>query len=462
MESCVKTKLEQLGYTINSVPYDYIETARDWYENKEIENFHVRHTVNDEEVHIDRMNFAKRGCADDANLCEVININIGQDGDTENTVTEQINTILQNNKFDTMYRRQLERMSATGTAACYIRLENATYLDNGRVTGGKTALTYVDAENYIPLTVDNGEVTEAAFSGTDLTKNGKKTTLVIFTLENKLYKAETYIFDKNGAETDYTWIQLGEVKPFAVMRVAEVNNIEHMDGFGFPKVYGAIPTLKKLDLCNFVLNGDLDKADKIVMVNQMLCKPDDNGKPKMSPAMKKIFVLLGKKLPDQKELIQEYNLVIRIDEITKAFELCLSLFSMMFGFGSKKYTFENGQIQTATQYVGERQDAMQELNRQRKEAEQYITDIILAIMWFSNTFCGTSYDLEAEISIDFDDSYIEDKNSRIEAMRADAVSFSDIPEFTIRYIMERLNVGREEAIKIMENRTEEDEPEMED
>ena len=129
---------------------------------------------------------------------------------------------------------------------------------------------------------------------------------------------------------------------------------------------------------------------------------------------------------------------------------------------TSKYVFEQNQIQTATQYIGERQDCMQELNKQREEARQYISGIVRAILWFSNTFQNTSFDLTADICIDFDDSYIEDKNTRMESMRTDAQTFSDIPEFTIRYIEERLNVSREEALKVYEGQVQEDDPEVED
>ena len=305
---------------------------------------------------------------------------------------------------------------------------------------------------------------EAAFSGIDYINNKEITTMVVFTLENNFYKADTYIFDENGVEKEHVWLQLGDVKPFEVMQVAEVNNIKNMRGFGLPKLWNAIPILKKLDLCNMILNGDLEKGEKLVLTNEAIVELDnETGLPKKrNKLMRKLFVFLGERLPQQDSLIKEYNPEIRIDTITKTFELCLSLFSMMFGFGSKKYTFENGQIQTATQYIGERQDAMQELNKQRKSATDYIQHLIKAIMWFENTFNNANYDLEAEICIDFDDSYIEDKNTKIESMRADAQSFSDIPEFMIRYIMERLNVDRDEAIKIMNNKTEEMDPEVDD
>ena len=460
MKSCVRDKLVKMGYQVNTAPYSYIDVCNAWYKNEVIEDFHKRTTIQGEEYEIDRMNFAKRGCADDANLCEIVSIHVGSESQTK-----QVSKMLSDNRFDVMYRKQLEHMSATGTVAAYARLENAAYLDNGKVTGGKVKLSYCYAENYIPLKVVNDEVIEAAFSGRDTTKEGSNTVLVVFTLqEDGTYKAETFVFDKDDKEKESYWIILGDIKPFEVMRTAEVNNIDSMDGFGYPKIWGSIPTLKKLDLCNMVLNGELEKGEKLVLTNEAMVELDrDTGRPKKkTPLMKKLFVFLGERLPDQKGLIQEYNPKIRIDEIIKCMELCLSLFSMTFGFGSKKYTFENGQIQTATQYIGERQDAMQELNKQRKEASDYISHIIKAMMWFSNTFNNTSFDLDAEICIDYDDSYIEDKNTRIEGLRTDAMSFSEIPEFTILFIMERLNVDREEAVKIMESREEEEEIEQED
>ena len=142
---------------------------------------------------------------------------------------------------------------------------------------------------------------------------------------------------------------------------------------------------------------------------------------------------------------QEYNPEIRTEQITKALELALSLLSLMFGYGTKKYSFEGGQIKTATEYFGERQDSMQELNRQRQAAKRYIQDIVKAVLWFANTFQGGSWDLGADVNVEFDDSYITDKDAEMEQMRSDAVSFSDIPIFRIRYVMARLNCDEEQA-----------------
>lgn len=463
MESFIRDFLGKKGYAVNDDAQEIIRACDDWYANKVIEDFHRRRTVQGAPYELHRMNFAKRGCSDDANLCEVLEINAGKNRQQDTAV----NDILSANEFNTQYRKQLERTSAAGTVACYVRLDNATILDNGKAEGGTIRLNYVEAGGFLPLTVENDIITEAAFCGCTLKQGKKQTTLVLFTKnENGLYTAETHVFDKFGNEIKEMGVTvvLGDVRPFAVMRNAEVNNLANMDGYGLPKLWNAVPVLKGLDLCFGVLFGDLDKADKLLLINELLCGFDENGKP-ITPneQAKKIFVMLGEeKLPQEKSLVQEYNPVIRIEEITKTFELCLSLLSMMFGYGTRKYGFENGRITTATEYSGERQDMLQELNRQRQEATRYIQDICRAVMWFSNTFQGTAWDLGEEICVEFDDSYITDKAAELEAKRADALSFADIPVFRVLYVMERLNCTEEEAKKYIAEGAgmdEEDEPE---
>ncbi|MEE0432474.1 MAG: hypothetical protein UDF85_06060 [Lachnospiraceae bacterium] len=449
MEECVKDFLQKKGYTVNDNALSKIQVCDDWYSNRIIEDFHKRKTLNGISYELSRLNFGKRCCSDDANLCEVLEINAG-DGEQADYVA----AVLDGSKFNTQYRKQLEKTSADGTTACYIRLDNATFMDDGSVQGGEIKLNYVEADAFLPLTVEDDIVIEAAFSGSALSKGKKQTTLVLFTIgEYGNYIAETHVFDDKGTEiTDRkTVVQLGDVKPFAVMRNAEVNNLDDMEGYGLPKLWDAIPALKVVDLCYNVLFSDLDKSEKIILISELLCEFDENGKPKLTTEQKKLFVFTGEKLPEEKGMIQEYNPEIRVEQITKAFELALSLLSMSFGYGTKKYSFENGQITTATEYVGERQDQMQELNRQRQEAVRYIQDICRAVMWFANTFHGKSFNLEQEVLVDFDDSYITDREAELERKRNDALSF-DIPKLTVWYLMDAYSLTEEEAQKLVDEK----------
>ena len=410
--------------------------------------------MNGAEIHLKHLNFAKRCCADDANLCEIVSVAPEKESGSQ----EFIDSFLSLNRFDVQYRKQLEKVSANGTVGAYIYLKNADYYadKSGAVTvkGGDIRINYVEADCIIPLTVENDLVTECAFSSTNRIKGKNKTTLVIFTLENGLYTAETVFFDENGEELqdEYISLQLGEMKPFAIMTNAEVNNLDNMEGYGLPKVYNSIPVFMAADLCYNLMFGDLSKADKLIFINELLSclEKDDKGNPRLTMQQKELFILLGEKLPQNDTLIKEYNPEIRVEQITKSFELVLSLMSMHYGYGTKKYTFENGKITTATEYIGTRQDAMQELNKQRKNATDYIDDIIHAAMWFSNQFSGTSFNVEEPLSIEFDDSYVEDKQTKLDAMRADAISFSEVPILKVWYLMEKYNIPEEDAKKYIQ------------
>ena len=455
-------QLKQLGYQYNDDAQTIIELCDLWYTNQEHE-FHTRKNLNNVEIKLDSLNFAKKCCADDANLCEIVEINAGQNAELFQGVLD----ILDANRFQVMYRKQLERLSASGTVGAYLRLDGAEILEDGHARGGEIRINYVNASGIVPLTIENDDVIDCAFVGYDIKGGNTRQVLVIFKRDDttKLYKATTYVFDRAGKLIgEEQEVQLGEVKPFSIMRTAEVNNLDDMEGYGLPKIYNSIPALKVVDLCWNILSGDLSKGDKLLLVNEILAtiKKGDDGKPIMTKEQKELFILLGEKLPDQKSLIQEYNPEIRTGAIREAMELALSLLSMSFGYGTKKYTFEQSQIQTATQYIGERQDEIQELNKQRHEASDYIVGIVQAIIWFSNTFQGTNWTLDDEVCVEFDDSFIIDRETQLAGMRQDALSFPEVKEFTVQYVMMRLNCKREEALGYINNVDPDDGDETED
>lgn len=405
------------------------------------------------EYELNRLNFAKRVCSDEANLCEIVEINAGKNVRQFETVKE----IFKNNNFDVMYREQLERMTADGTTGAYIRLDNATLYEDGSVKGGDININYVDARGIIPLTIINKEITECAFSGSSIRDTKTITTLVIFRKVKGIYYCSTYEWEENGKEIySLENVRLGEVKPFSIMRNAEVNNLDKMEGFGLPKLWNTIPFLKALDLCYNLLFSDLDKGEKLILVNELLCEFGEDGKPILTPEQKKLFVLLGEALPNDKEIYHEFNPEIRIEAIVKAFEACLSLISLQFGFGTRKYTFEDGRITTATEYAGIKQDQLQELNKQRQQSIKYITELAKAVMWYSNTFKSTKFDLNTEITVEFNDSYINDEQAELEDMRNDAIQFG-IPKLTIWYLMRKYSLSEDEAAALLEESNKDEE-----
>ena len=448
MIAAVKKTLNDMGYAISEDAYKIIATCDDWYKAR-ITDAHKRTTVNGVHYQLERMGFGRRAAADDANLCEVVEINAGGGNDAQFAAA---NEILSENRFDTQLRRQLELTAAEGTTACYVYLEDAQEYTDGSVRGGEIRLNYVDALGFVPLTVVNNEVTEAAFTGRRFEGTKEQHTLVVCNKQGGKYRYIVRVFDEHGEiiPEKSQDVLLGEIKPFAVLRSAQVNNLENMDGFGFPKLFDAIPILKGLDMGFTAFIGDLDSAEKITLINEMLCGFDETGKAiPPNETMKRRFVLLGDKLPQDKDLVHEINPEIRSQAFREAIELLLNLLSQQFGYGTKRYSFDqsSGEIVTATQYIGERQDMMQELNRQRYEVREYITGIVRAALWFANTYHGDHWNIDADVLIEFDDSYITDEGAQLESMYNDIVSGIGGAYLRALYLKQKYNLDDTEAAK---------------
>ena len=445
--------LTKEGYAVSIAPYEVMAACKTWYANEPIEGFHERKTVQGRTYQLARTNMAKRCCADDADLLEVVEISA-----ESMDVQGLLDGVLEDNNFQVKLREQLELTSAIGTTGSYLRIVGADEYDNGEIIGGRIAINYADGTNIIPLSVENGKVTECAFAGADTDRGKQTNTLVIFKrVTQNQYSAKTVMFDKHWKIINSQDITYPEgMVPFGILTVAGVNNIADMAGFGVPKIWNATSYLKGLDLAWTTFIRDLEKADKLILMNEQMLKFDDNGKPiPPSKSAQELFCFLGEKLPDEKSLIQEYNPTIRVDEITKAMELNLSMLSNMFGYGTRKYSFEQGQIRTATEYIGEKQDMMQELNKQRHNVEAYIKTLCEGIVYLYNSQYSGTLNPQEELTVDFDDSYINDRESMLEDMREDVVTLG-LPKITERYLMEKYKLTDEEARAWLEDRPEED------
>ncbi|MCI6709849.1 MAG: hypothetical protein MR568_23485, partial [Eisenbergiella massiliensis] len=112
MENCVQTYLLKKGYRTNTEALSLIRSCDDWYANRLVPEFHKRHTVQNVPYDLLQLNFAKRCCSDDANLCEILEVNSGNK-EQSGFVKEMLDA----SEFQTQYRKQLEKTVADGTVA---------------------------------------------------------------------------------------------------------------------------------------------------------------------------------------------------------------------------------------------------------------------------------------------------------------------------------------------------------
>jgi A118 family predicted phage portal protein len=130
--------------------------------------------------------------------------------------------------------------------------------------------------------------------------------------------------------------------------------------------------------------------------------------------MQQLFVQVGDALVDEngKQMaVQEFNPELRVQENKEGIQSQLDYLSFKCGLGTKHYQFNAGSVVTATQYMGDKQELIQNAAKHYIVIERSLKALVRAILWAGKEILGQSVDPEATVTINFEDSYIIDKES---------------------------------------------------
>ena len=127
---------------------------------------------------------------------------------------------------------------------------------------------------------------------------------------------------------------------------------------------------------------------------------------------------------------------------SQAVQDALDYFSFKVGLGTHHYQFNAGNIATATQYTGDRQDMVQHANRHQIKIETALLQILRAMLWVGKVLTGAPIDENAAVTINFDDSYISDAETRRQRDKDDALN-GFVPKYV--YNMEWRGMSEDDA-----------------
>ena len=108
-------------------------------------------------------------------------------------------------------------------------------------------------------------------------------------------------------------------------------------------------------------------------------------------------------------ILQQVDMTLRTAEFNTGMQDMLNILSSKCGFGENHYKFDRGSIATATQVISENSTLFRTIKKHEILLEQAITGLCRTLLRMGNKFMNAGLDEEVEISIDFDDSIIEDK-----------------------------------------------------
>lgn len=470
--------------------YSYIETWRQWWQGEVPTVHNLQYTAPDGSKKTRKrasLRMPKRICEDWANLLlnDRTTFRIQDEataayllGDDE----QQTGGLLRDLHFWGNANALVEQAYWSGTGAFVLSVENLTVAQDGSYQPSPDArivLDYDPAPCILPIRVERGIVTEAAFISEMKLEgvpcyylqthrlDGSKRIIrnEWFTCTTDAAGKEQFLSHSAPAGMVKTITVEGSPPWFALFSPAAVKNIDGGMGLGMSVFAEALDEAQGIDLAFDNYREDLRLGHKKIFYGADICRTviDKDGTPHKIPPdddVQSQFVSLPAKEGslDQQTDYHEYNPDLRVEANHRAVQDMLNLFSFKCGLGCHRYNFENGKITTATEYTGSRQDLVQSANKNQTPIETALIGILRAILWAAKTFQGANVDPDTAISVDWDDSYITDAETRMGQMRDDALS-GILPRY--KYLAARYGLSEDAARKLaQEAQNENKQPEL--
>lgn len=359
--------------------------------------------------------------------------------------------------------RLVELAFRSGTGAFVLSAEGLNAAE-GRVQptpGAALQLDCLPAECILPITVRHGRILEAAFAS-EVTEGGRRCIyLQTHRLEGGQYRIHNDYFTAadGGGEPAYrpaprpagvpAAFGTGSALPwFAAFSPAAVKNLDGGPGLGMAVFSEALDQARQCDLAFDNYCRDLYLGGKKVFYNRSLLKAqrgEDGRTCYAAPdaLRQQLFVQPEGGDPDAPDEWHEYNPDLRVEANSRAVQDALNYFGFKCGLGCHHWRFTgDGAVKTATEYAGDRQDMVQQANRHQIGIEAALLQLFRSMLDMGKRLLGAPVDPDTKITINWDDSYITDAETRRAQDKADALD-GFLPKY--RYNMEWRGMSEEEA-----------------
>lgn len=418
--------LGERGLAAESVMYAYVREWEAWWRGKNrafheyLENNAMGRPVRREMF---RMNMAKKICEDWAAVLLNDRTVLSVADEAGDAFVKQV---FADSGFLRQANRLLEKAFAVGTGAAILRLADCPVADGALCAdeGTRLLFEFVDAAHIIPLSVRNGRITEAAFVSEGVVRGKEYVYLETHTFEDGGYCIRNVFFDREDGvlrerdEGKYAGVikTQSPVPFFSIITPNLVNHIDESFGMGVSVFADAIDCLRGVDLAFNNFCRDIKLGGKKVFINQSLVNRDEHGNVYTpDDVAQQLFVTIGDTDLADHPMITEHNPELRTSDNAEAVQSQLDYLSFRCGLGTHHYTFggiEGRAKLTATQYMGERQDMLQNAVKHQKNVDAFLRGVVRALLWCAAEVYRLPVDAGADLAVTFDDSYFTDTESQ--------------------------------------------------
>lgn len=421
--------------TLDPAFYRQIEIWRSWY-NSNVKKFHKYKVYRGNGTSVNclrhSLGMAKKVCEDMADLLlnEKVTITVA-----DQTTDAFVKKVLEANTWEELGNEFQEWKAALGTVAYVVYVKDAVVDEAGNMTGGTVGINYVEAAHIYPTSWQNKVITECIFTFPKTYKRKKYVHFQYHRIEDvpgenrKQYVIEnTVVENTSSSGRELTPDQWEEIPAFSglaerietgsdqalfiIDRLNMVNNADDdtTNPMGVSLFANAVDIIRKIDLEYDSYANEFSLGRKRIFVAPEFLS-NINGSPVFDPNDSVFYELPEDyfKNAESKEAIREINMELRIEEHSKAINDDLNWLSFKCGFGTDRYKFEAGSVKTATEVISENSDMYRSLTKHELVLNRALIQLIQTIIRAGISIGIPGLQENTDVTIQFDDSIIEDK-----------------------------------------------------
>lgn len=378
--------------------------------------------------------------------CEV-NLSTNGVDDVENDKLHAfVNAVLEKNNFNVKMLEAIEQAAALGGEALKVWYEVKYDVDGNEIPdSGEIKIGYCMADQFVPTSWSNAEVTEGVFVDRKAKGGYYYTRLewhqwngTTYEIRNELYKSQIkpngetqdilgFRYPLNAVYPHITeWAKLPVSKSlFSYFRTPTANNLDDNSPLGVSIYANAMDTLHALDIAydSFVREFRLGKKRIIVPARMIKTVTDPvTGKlVRYFDATDETYEAFSTDDPDSLK-IQDNSVALRVEEHVAGINALLNILCLQTGLSASTFSFDaKGGLKTATEVVSENSKTYKTVknfqNMIKPAIVRLVENIIAVASLYDLQYDGVSVSELAksgyEVAVVMDDGITQDRQTNI-------------------------------------------------
>lgn len=335
--------------------------------------------------------------------------------------------------------------------------------------GKNIEVDIIHQDNFLPISYNAmGEITAAVFLEYKIIGDKKYTRLEYHdfkdgscTIKNIAYVKSNLIKDNSlGKKTILAsvpeWSQLQEeitisniTRPlFSYFKIPQANIIDVNSPLGVSCYAKATNLIKEADKQYSRILWEYEAKETAINASESLFRLNKNGEYELPQGQKRLFRTFAWEDKSGKPLLDAYSPDIRDNSLFNGLNNILRKVEFNCGLAYGTLSEINDVSKTATEIKTSKQRSYSTVKDIQKSLEKALKDLILSLNDLSTLYklnTGT-IDVDNDVSFEWDDSLILDKDTELESMRNDVAAGILRPEI---YLAKKYGVSEEEALEMM-------------